>query len=352
MRNKKKQMLVSRQIFLITFLAFLLLSGIHSGFVILAFEVDFSVILKILIPIMYWILVALGLTLLIKHQIIEGYEKPTRQLADAAKKVADGDFSVYVNTMHTVNNLDYFDELIINFNKMVEELGTVETLKTDFFSDVSHEIKTPLAVIQNNAELLDRGGLSEEGEKECIDAIKNSTKKLATLIENMLKLNKLDKQVITPVAEEYDLSAQIAECAVQFENVWEKKNIELNVQMEDERKITADEGLMELVWTNLLSNAFKFTEEGGRVSITEKAENGLVLVSVSDTGCGMTEETKRHIFDKFYQGDTSHSTEGTGLGLSLVHRILELSGCEIEVESSPGIGSVFTVKIPITAPAE
>ena len=183
-----------------------------------------------------------------------------------------------------------------------------------------------------------------EKQKEYAEVIFQTTKRLSELISNILKLNKLEKQAITPVAEEYDLCGQLAECAVNYEPVWEKKDIDAD--MEDSVKIAADAALMELVWNNLFSNAVKFTEPGGTIKLTEQSDDSEIRVSVEDTGCGMTEETRKHIFEKFYQGDTSHAMAGNGLGLALSLRVLQLNDYKIEVESEPGRGSKFTVIIP------
>ncbi len=159
----------------------------------------------------------------------------------------------------------------------------------------------------------------------------------------MLKLNKLEKQTIRPAAEVYDVCAQLCSVAVQFEDAWERKDIEFDADLEDAAYTQADPGLLELVWTNLLSNAVKFTPQGGSITLRQTRANGKIYVSVADTGCGMDEKTIKHIYDKFYQGDTSHSTEGNGLGMALVKRILELTDAEMQIESTPGKGSTFTV---------
>lgn len=328
------------------FVSLLLMSGVHMGLVTLINAKGWNDIVAVLIPTVYWALVAVALTLYARWQIKKTYEEPMHRLAKATAKVAQGDFSVYVPPLHTADKLDYLDVMILDFNTMVEELGSIETLKTDFFSNVSHEMKTPLAVIQNYAQLLQKENLTEEERLEYTDSILQSTRKLSSLITNILKLNKLEKQTIRPAPEQYDLCQQLCDCALQFEDAWEKKDLEFIAELEDRIIIQADPGLLELVWTNLLSNAVKFTPPGGTVTLTQTSDEKEVTVSVSDTGCGMDEKTLRHIYDKFYQGDTSHSTEGNGLGLALVQRILQLSNGTIAVKSRVGQGSAFTVRLP------
>lgn len=295
---------------------------------------------------LYWLTAAIGFTLITSWQVARRYEKPMRQFAEATKQVANGDFSVYVKPRHTIEKADYLDEMFLDFNTMVEELGSIEILKTDFFSSVSHEIKTPLSVIQNYAEALHNDEISLVQRKEYADTIVESSRRLSELVTNILKIVKLDKQAIQPITETYDVCRQLCGCALHFENLWEKKNIEFVADIEDVAMIEADESLVELVWNNLLSNAIKFTNSSGMVTLTQTSTESEVIVSVSDTGSGMSEETMKHIFDKFYQGDTSHSTEGNGLGLALALRVLELMDGTITVTSAVGVGTTFTVKIP------
>jgi signal transduction histidine kinase len=297
--------------------------------------------------IFFWALVAAAFTFYIRWQVKKNYEQPMQRMAAATKAVAGGDFSVYVRPLHTTDKADYLDIMIEDFNKMVAELGSIEILKTEFFSNVSHEIKTPLAVVQNHAELLQSNHLTEERRKEYAATIIQSTKKLSALITNILKLGRLEQQKIQPPPERYDLCAQLGECALLFEEIWEEKEISFEADFEDRATIVADESLLELVWNNLLSNALKFTGKGGTVRLTQTSTENEIFVSVSDTGCGMDENTLRHIFDKFYQGDTSRATEGNGLGLSLILRVLQLSGGTITVKSVPGEGSEFTVRLPV-----
>ncbi|MGN1031740.1 MAG: ATP-binding protein [Butyricicoccaceae bacterium] len=324
----------------------LFMTGVHTGLLLLAIENQWNKIAQTILPMLYWAFVAAGLTLYTRWEIKRNYEKPMQEFAKATSKVAQGDFSVYVAPLHTMDKLDYMDVMIMDFNKMVEELGSIETLKTDFFSNVSHEIKTPLAVIHNNAELLQKEGLTENRRRECAETILHATRRLSNLIMNMLKLNKLEKQVIKPTPKQFDLCAQLSECALQFETVWDQKNIEFMAELEDRAYVVGDEELLALVWTNLISNAIKFTPPGGTVTLEQTSSADEVIITVADTGCGMEPETVRHIFDKFYQGDTSHATEGNGLGLALVQRILELSDGTITVQSTVGQGSAFTVRLP------
>lgn len=333
-------------LFLVYLLVLLLMSGLHTGIIVGMNVLDWSDIVQTLLTILYWAVVAAGITLFTRREIQRTYEQPLHNLAEAAEKVASGDFSVYVPTVHTADHMDYMDVMILDFDKMVEELGSIETLKTDFFSNVSHEFKTPLSVIYNHAQLLQREGNLSETQQEYVRSILDSGKRLSDLIQNMLKLNKLEKQTICPVAETYDVCAQLCECAVLFEDSWEQKNIELEVDIQDCAFVCADRRLMDLVWNNLLSNAVKFTPEGGTITLSQTSDDAQVTVSVKDSGCGMTDEVIRHIFEKFYQGDESHATMGNGLGLALVKRILELSDAQIAVKSMPGEGTEFTVSLP------
>lgn len=335
-------------LFAVFWVTLLLMTGVHTGLIVMANEYQWNKLIQTIIPLAYWALVAAVLTLYTRWRIQRSYETPIKELATATSKVAQGDFSVYIPPLHTLDKLDYLDVMITDFNKMVEELGSIETLKTDFFSNVSHEIKTPLAVIHNNAELLNLDDITDEQRRECTEAILMATRRLSNLIANMLKLNKLEKQVIQPVPQTYDVCAQICECALQFEDMWDKKDIEFSADMEDHAMIQADEDLLALVWTNLLSNAMKFTPSGGAITITQTSDAENITVCISDTGCGMDENTIKRIFDKFYQGDASHATEGNGLGLSLVQRILQLSEGTITVRSTPGKGSAFTVTLPVS----
>ena len=263
-------------------------------------------------------------------------------IVEATEKVVRGDFSVRVEKPSYAGS-DDFEVIIDSFNKMAEELEGVESLRGDFIANVSHEIKTPLAVIQNYTKLLSDDEISKEKRDEYIGIIGQSSKRLSSMITNILKLNRLENQKIFPKKEKFNLTENITRCLLDFESVWEKKNIYLETYIEDDIYMEADKELMDLVWNNLFSNAFKFTPEGGKVSVVLCVRDNDAIVRVADTGCGMSPEVGARIFDKFYQGDTSHATEGNGLGLPLVKRVIDILRGEIYVESTVGEGSAFTV---------
>ena len=271
--------------------------------------------------------------------------RPVRKIIKAAEQITQGDFSARVPDLHSLDAGDGFGEIGDCFNKMAQELSGTETLRTDFIANVSHELKTPLAVIQNYSTMLQQPGLSEEKRLEYAKAVTDASRRLANLITNILKLNKLENQQIFPQAETYDLGEQLCQCLLTFENAWEEKDLDIQTDIQENVLVEADSELLSLVWNNLFSNAVKFTEPGGTLSLTLEAREDLAVVRVGDTGCGIPPEVGRHIFEKFYQGDTSHATQGNGLGLALVKRVMDIVGGDISVESQVGVGSVFTVKL-------
>ena len=272
-------------------------------------------------------------------------DKPVKQILAAAEKIMQGDFSVRIQPVKEFAGETGFNEIIDCFNKMTAELAGTETLRTDFIANVSHELKTPLAVMGNYATMLQRPGLTEEEKTVYAKAISQSARRLAQLITNILKLNKLENQQIFPQLDEYDLGEQLCENLLQFEDAWERKHLNIETDIQEDVRIQSDPELLSLVWNNLISNAVKFTPEGGTIGVRLTATEEMVAVSVSDTGCGITPEVGQHIFEKFYQGDTSHATQGNGLGLALVKRVVDILQGEITVQSTPGQGSTFTVRL-------
>ena len=272
-------------------------------------------------------------------------DRPVKQIMEALDQVMQGDFTVRIAPVKEFAGETGFNEIITAINKMTAELQGTETLRTDFIANVSHELKTPLAVMGNYAAMLQQPDISDEDRMDYAKAISHSSWRLAALITNILKLNKLENQQIFPKHEEYDLSGQICESLLQFEDAWEAKDLNIETDIEDEVRVRSDPELLSLVWNNLISNAVKFTPEGGTVGVSLKTDEKNVVVSVADTGCGIDPETGKHIFEKFYQGDTSHATQGNGLGLALVKRVADILQGEISVQSTPGQGSTFTVRL-------
>ncbi|MBP3309605.1 MAG: HAMP domain-containing histidine kinase, partial [Ruminococcus sp.] len=272
-------------------------------------------------------------------------ERPTKRIISAGEKITGGDFSVRIEPFGDNYVYESFNSIIDCFNKMAEELGSVETLRTDFIANVSHELKTPLAVMQNYGTMLQAPDLPDEKRIEYAKGITDNSRRLASLITNILKLNKLENQQIFPVFNRFDLSEQLCQSLLQFEEIWEQKSIDIETDIEDSIYINSDPELLSLVWNNLLSNAFKFTESNGTVYVSLSADDEYATVKISDTGCGISAETGKHIFEKFYQGDTSHAMRGNGLGLALVKRVVDIMQGEITVESEVGKGSTFTVSL-------
>jgi len=271
-------------------------------------------------------------------------ERPTKIITEATEKIMSGDFSVRIKPMQS-SGTEGFNQIAMAINQMAEELGSVETLRTDFIANVSHEMKTPLAVMQNYGTLLQSPDLSEEKRIEYAKGVTDGSRRMADMMTNILKLNRLENQQIYPQVSEFDLGEQLCELLLQYENVWEKANIEIETDIAEDVKVKADAELLGHVWNNLFSNAFKFTPSGGTVTVSLTATDHHAIVKVTDTGCGMTPEVGAHIFEKFYQGDTSHSVQGNGLGLALVKRVIDIMQGEIGVESAVGKGSTFTVRI-------
>ena len=271
-------------------------------------------------------------------------DKPVKQIMDALDQVMQGNFTVRIAPVKEFAGETGFNEVIHAINQMTAELQGTETLRTDFIANVSHELKTPLAVMGNYATMLQQPKISEEDRMEYAKSISVASRRLAALITNILKLNKLENQQIFPQPQEFDLGEQLCECLLGFEDAWEAKNLEIETDIEDDVRIKSDPELLSLVWNNLISNAVKFTPHGGKMGVSLKTDGNSVIVSVSDTGCGMTPEVGQHIFEKFYQGDTSHATQGNGLGLALVKRVMDIMNGEIGVQSVSGQGSTFTVK--------
>lgn len=263
----------------------------------------------------------------------------------ATKEVAQGNFDVRINPDKAVN-IEEIEQLYENFNYMVKELGTIETLRSDFVADVSHEFKTPIAAIEGYAMLLQDDTLSNDEKKEYIDSILYNSKRLTNLTGNILMISRLENETMRINRTDFSLDEQIRRIILTFEEAWSEKELDLDIDL-DAVTYYGDEDLLYNVWLNLISNAVKFSVQGGTVKVKLIDNKYNVKVYVEDNGIGMSETAKTRIFEKFYQSDTSRASQGNGLGMTLVKKILDLCGANIEIESTLGKGTKFIVKLPI-----
>lgn len=268
--------------------------------------------------------------------------KPIKQITEATKKVAAGDFSVKLET----NSKDEIQDLVDNFNQMVDDLGSIECLQKEFIDNVSHEIKTPISSIQGFAELLKDESLTKEEREEYASIIMEESNRLLNLSTNMLKLSKLQNQNKIAKKDQIDIAEQIRKAIYLLEPKWSKKEITFDVSLE-EKYFLGDEELIFQVWVNLIENAIKYSGQNSKIDITLKQEDNFIVVRIKDYGKGMKEEELKKIFSRFYQIDKSHSSEGSGLGLAIVKRIVELSEGTIEVASRENEGTTMEVRLPV-----
>jgi len=321
-----------------------------------AFTVAVSAILNFIFPrltsydpvltIAASLIASTGIATLLSAILTKWILRPLKEMIDATQRIAKGDFKVHIN--ESFDESSDFGILQRSFNHMTAELDGIEMFRSDFINNFSHEFKTPIVSIQGFARQLQAGGLSEEEVREYVNIIVVESDRLAAMSANILLLSKLEnQQIVTDVAEFY-LDEQIRTCLLLLEKQWSAKDIELNVDL-DEALYCFNEDMLSHVWINLFSNAFKFTPPRGTVSCTLRKSADAITVTISDTGRGMTDEEKRHIFEKFYQGETSHNGEGNGVGLTIVSRIMVLCKGHVTVDSAPDMGTVFTVTLPLTA---
>lgn len=269
-------------------------------------------------------------------------------LRSRMEKILEGIRDVAQGNLDVALDLDHAGEYKViyqNFNKMVRELKNTRIEMQNFMNDFSHEFKTPITSIQGFAELLLETEISEKEQKQYLQIIAEESRRLAELSQNTLLLSKLDAQQIVTDKNEFSLDEQIKRCVILLLREMEKKHIILEMNLLN-IKYYGNSELLYQVWMNLINNAIKFTPERGEITISIMDHDDDICVNISDSGIGMDEETMEHIFEKYYQGDASHSTKGYGLGLSIVERIVTLCGGNISVTSEQGCGSTFTVKLP------
>jgi signal transduction histidine kinase len=271
--------------------------------------------------------------------------KPINDLTNQMKRLAAGDFSTRLTFRGAWSNHPGFREMSVSFNKLAEELESTEMLRGDFINNFSHEFKTPIVSIAGLAKLVNKGNLTEEQRAKYLTAIEEESLRLAAMATNVLKLTKIENQAILSEVSCFNLSEQIRSCVLLLENKWESKDLELFLDF-NEYEIEANEELLKEVWINLLDNAVKFTPHCGTVSVTIQESIGTISVTVSNTGSEISDENMKKIWKKFYQADESHASEGNGVGLAIVKRVVDLHGGEISVISGDGVTS-FTVELPV-----
>lgn len=355
MKNKKEKKRISLYVYLtLSFLAILiavlLINFIYFGFINHAFlaekgiskeainrEKVKNIISSFKIATIYSLGIGVSLILVMASHIIN----PLRKITEATKKVATGNLKVKVD----VDRKDEIGELAQNFNIMVDELNSIEYLRKDFISNISHELKTPIASIQGFTKLLADDNLSKEEKDEYINIILEETQRLSNLSSNMLKLSKLEKQEIVTNKTEYRLDNQIRKAIIMLDEKINSKKIKISLDS-SEVSIYEDEDLIMEIWINLINNAIKYSNENGEIKIKVIEEENDVKVSIKDEGIGIPQDKQERIFEKFYQVENSRAGEGSGLGLAIVKRIVDLIKGKIEVESKEKQGTKIIVSIP------
>ena len=285
--------------------------------------------------------VCLLIGILVTSQLSKYFFNPIKKLRVAMDKVADGDFSVRLEEKSSSKEIM---EIYTGFNLMAHELSSTEILQTDFVSNVSHEFKTPINAIEGYSTLLQGSENLDDEQKEYIEKILFNTQRLSSLVGSILLLSKLENQQIPTNQTEYRLDEQIRQSVVALESAWVQKDIELDVEL-DRVSYLGNEQMMRHVWDNLISNAVKFSPQGGTVKLCLSQKARKLTFTIEDQGPGLSEDAQKHIFDKFYQEDSSHKQEGSGLGLALVKRILTIEKGQITAENIPDGGCRFTVTL-------
>lgn len=289
------------------------------------------------------LMMSLVLSTVLSGMFAHNFVRPVVHLSEATKRVAEGDFTVRVEEPPTE---DEMTELIRSFNHMTAQLGASELFKKDFINSFSHEFKTPIVSVRGFARQLLREDLSPETRREYLEIIVRESERLSDMSTNVLLLTRLENEQIRPEIVRYRLDEQLRRTVLLLEKQWSGKELETDVDL-PETFVESNEELLSHVFLNLIGNAVKFTPPGGRICVRcMRTPGNRIIAAVEDSGPGMDEETQRRIFDRFFQGESSHASEGNGLGLTLAKRITELLGGTIRVESAPGEGSRFTVELP------
>ncbi len=294
------------------------------------------------VPDLIWIVVISALSSIITYFVMKKFiVSPLSKLESAMTKVSEGDFTV---RLETNSRIDEIKRSYDSFNIMVKELRSTELLQSDFVANVSHEFKTPLSTIEGYITLLQ--GAEDNEREEYVSKILLSTKRLSNLIGEILLLSKIENHSIAYKSETFRLDEQIRQAVVFLESKWEAKEMDFDAVLEN-TNFCGNEKLLFRVWVNLIDNAIKFSPVGGVITLELKKLDNNAVVTVKDSGTGISDDAKKHVFDKFFQEDNSHSKEGNGLGLTLVKRIVSVHNGTVTVSDNEGCGTVFTVILPI-----
>ena len=316
----------------------LVLLGVDGGFLYQNGSVGLGGVLTFI----YTTCIVIAISMAVTMRTI--FIQPLQKLVGSMNELAAGNFGVRIEQEKGYRPSE-MRAFVDSFNKAAEQLGSTEILRKDFVNNFSHEFKTPIVSISGFADLLLEEALPPEDQKEYLTIIRDESKRLADLAANILTLSRIESQSILTDKTTFPLDEQLRQSVLVTQQKWRTKPLEFSAELA-EADYTGSEALLKEIWLNLLDNAAKFSPEGGTVAVTLEETKNALTVRVADQGEGMDEETQRHIFEQFYQGDTSHTTQGNGLGLSMVQKVLELHGASVAVQSAPGQGSCFTVTLP------
>ena len=323
---------------ILTIVTLLVVLGADNGFFLQNGKVNIGGALVVL----YSSCILMAVSLVVMMRLV--FVKPILALRQAMNRLAEGDF-----TQRLPPAVRYYEPIEIRemkaaFNRAAEELSGTELLRKDFVNNFSHEFKTPIVSINGFADLLLDEDVTPEEQREYLEIIRDESKRLAQLSGSVLLLNRIESQTILTDTAPFSLDEQLRQCVLVTQQKWRTKQLQFDANL-PACTYTGSETLLKEVWLNLLDNAAKFSPNGSTVGVTLRKEPGSVVVAVTDQGCGMDAETRRHIFEQFYQGDTSHKTQGNGLGLAMAQKIVALHGGKITADSRPGAGSCFTVSL-------
>ena len=316
----------------------LVLFGVDGGFL----YQDGNVGLGGALTFIYAVCIAIAISMAVMMRTI--FIRPLQKLVKSMNELAAGNFDVRIEQEKGYRPTE-MRAFVNSFNKAAEQLSSTEILRKDFINNFSHEFKTPIVSINGFAELLlEDDEMPPEEQQEYLTIIRDESKRLADLATNILTLNRIESQAILTDTASFPLDEQLRQSVLVTQQKWRSKALTFEADL-PETSYTGSEALLKEVWLNLLDNAAKFSPEGGTVGVTLRHEKNALTVAITDQGEGMDAETQAHIFEQFYQGDTSHTTQGNGLGLSMVKKVLELHGASITVDSAPGQGSCFVVTL-------